>query len=84
MAENEASQLLVGDGLMCKWERIVESEKWRVGRSVVDVIWLNSFTGVDHSSIGFNLEAVGFYASSPPRDSRKEDRELSRWPRRCP
>ena len=53
-------------------------------------IWLNSNQcnlGVDwryRFSVGSSPEAVGFYASSQPQDSRKGDREPFHWRRRCP
>lgn len=62
-----------------------------VGRSVADVHLAEfptsanlEFTGDDRSSIGSSPEAVGFYASSRPQGSRKEDREPSHWRRRYP
>lgn len=62
-----------------------------VGRRVADVLLADSqtsaaleFTGDDRSNFRPNPEAVGFYASSQPQGSRKEDREPSHWLQHCP
>ena len=80
MAENEASQLLVGgtdvverngrigDLGVRRSERGGYAPGWILTSASLDVI------GDDRSSDGSSLEAVGFDASSPPQGSHTEDR----------